>query len=109
MIDKNRKLMKNNMTLDEVIAVLQNYKKRFGGNIKVVVSSDSEGNSFGTLGDWSFCPVCEDEDELIRVALENGYKQLDKLLKPQKEIGICIFPHEEGYETAEKAVKQERL
>lgn len=100
--------MKNNITLDEVIKVLQDYKRRFGGDIKVVVSSDSEGNSFGTLGDWSFCPVCEDEDELIRVALENGYKQLDKLLKPQKEIGICIFPHEEGYETAEQAVKQEK-
>lgn len=102
--------MKNNMTLDEVIAVLQNYKKRFGGNIKVVISSDSEGNSYGTLGDWSFCPVCEDEDELIRIALENGHNfdKADRLLKPQKEIGICIYPHEEGFDTAEQAVKQEK-
>lgn len=102
--------MKNNMTLDEVITVLQDYKRRFGGDIKVVISSDSEGNSFGTLGAWSFCPIFEDEDELIRVALEKGYNfsKADRLLKPQKEIGICIYPHEEGFDTAEQAVKQEK-
>lgn len=43
------------LTLDNLIGLLQNAKKEIPGDTKVFLSSDPEGNSFGTLDNkWSF-------------------------------------------------------
>lgn len=92
------------MTVSELIKELQKIKKYCGGDIKIVLSSDSEGNSYSTL-DKSYSLVRDMEDSII--CLYKGPQIKEKLME-QKVIGVCLFPFEEGYESAENAVTDRR-
>lgn len=53
------------MEIKKLIKVLQMWEKEYG-NIQVVMSTDSEGNSYSTLEDrFSFSPVRDGEDDFI--------------------------------------------
>lgn len=66
------------MTLDKLIKILQEIKKEVG-NVPVVLSSDSEGNSFGTLNaPLSFCKLQDDYSDKI--------------------LGLGIYPYAEGFD-----------
>lgn len=100
------------MEIKKLIKVLQMWEKEYG-NIQVVMSTDSEGNSYSTLEDrFSFSPVRDGEDDFIgRMIAE---KKLNSMTKEEKEfcdkakiVGICLYPFGEGFETAEEAVKKQ--
>ena len=75
------------MKLNEFIETLQVIKKDYG-NVPVVLSTDSEGNSFGTTDKQiSVCPVMNNKDKVI---------------------GVAIFPFEEGYYNSIEAVQADR-
>lgn len=111
------------MTISQMITLLKYFEKHYGGDIQVVMSSDTEGNSFSTT-DFSncACPVREKEDEMTDKAIndfaiknrgiepekiENVNAYVEKRINKLKVIGVCLFPYIEGYRTAEKAVKNE--
>ena len=58
------------MTLDKLIKILQEIKKAVG-NVPVVLSSDSEGNSFGKLNEpLSFCKLEDDySDKIVGIGI----------------------------------------
>lgn len=65
------------MTLKELIAALQAIKKDIG-NVPVVLASDSEGNSWGTLNaQHSFCCV--------------------RNIEGDKVLGLGIYPFADGF------------
>jgi len=73
------------MTLDKLIKILQEIKKEVG-NVPVVLSSDSEGNSWGTLkAPTSFCLV--------------------RNLEGDKVQGLGIYPFAEGFYDEFEALK----
>lgn len=75
------------MLLNDLIKHLQLVQKDYG-NVPVVLSTDSEGNSFGTTDKQiSVCPVMNNKDKVI---------------------GVAIFPFEEGYYEVEDAIKESR-
>ena len=66
------------MKLNDLIKVLQEIKKDIG-NVPVVLSSDTEGNSWGTLKEpLSFCRLQDDESG--------------------KTLGIGLYPYAEGFD-----------
>lgn len=73
------------MTIKEVIKELRKQAKFVGENSQVVLSSDSEGNSYSTLDVRSFWPCYEEETREV--------------------IGLVIIPFEEGFQEAEEAIK----
>lgn len=99
------------MDIEQVIQVLQMWRKKFG-NIKVVMSVDPEGNSYSTLNpEWSFSGVREGEDAFIdkmireRKISKNINEEEKEFNKKAKIIGLILWPYYEGFESAEKAVK----
>lgn len=75
------------MTVNDLIKILKKYQKE-NGNAPVVLSSDTEGNSYGTTDrQTSHMPVCDSKDKLI---------------------GVCLFPFEEGFYEPEEAVEHDR-
>lgn len=73
------------MTLKELIAVLQTIKKDLG-NVPVVLASDSEGNSWGTLNaPSSFCCVRNIEGDNV--------------------LGLGIYPFADGFYDEFEALK----
>ena len=100
------------MKIAQVIKVLKSWEKEFG-NIEVVMSIDPEGNSYSTLDPrWSFAGVREGEDRFISDQLNKSKTAKDvsdrekEFLATAKMIGVCLYPYYEGYESAERAVKQ---
>lgn len=76
------------MKLNELIETLQEIKKEIG-NVPVVLSSDSEGNSFGTLNaPLSFCKLQDDDSGKI--------------------LGLGIYPYAEGFYDYIEALKYKR-
>lgn len=77
------------MLLNDLIKHLQLVQKDLG-NVPVILSSDTEGNGYGTLkAPYSFC------------ATDNR--------DGTKVIGLCLFPFNEGYYEAEDAIKESRI
>lgn len=75
--------MKINDLMTRLISIQKDY-----GNVPVVLSTDSEGNSFGTTDKQiSVCPVMNNKDKVI---------------------GVAIFPFEEGYYDSIEAVQADR-
>ena len=75
--------MKINDLMTRLISIQKDY-----GNVPVVLSTDSEGNSFGTTDKQiSVCPIMNNEDKVI---------------------GVAIFPFEEGYYDSIEAVQADR-
>ena len=76
------------MTLDKLIKILQEIKKEVG-NVPVVLSSDSEGNSFGTLNaPLSFCKLQDDYSsgcEYPISRLSDVGKRVNEYLENNKE------------------------
>lgn len=102
------------MKLRELLNELEIIKKIAGDDIEVVVSSDSEGNSFGTISHGCFSYVHEKEDDFVkaqRAGCLSGNVQdvINKFFKNAKTIGICIYPWEEGFESAEQACKADEV
>ena len=80
------------MTLDQLIKHLEEYKKAYGGDKPVVLSTDPEGNSFSTL----------DPNPDIQHNYSLAYIPGDRKGEVK---GICIWPYEEGFSTDEEACK----
>lgn len=75
--------MKINDLMTRLISIQKDY-----GNVPVVLSTDSEGNRFGTTDKQiSVCPVMNNKDKVI---------------------GVAIFPFEEGYYDSIEAVQADR-
>lgn len=73
------------MKLNELIKVLQEIKKELG-NVPVIISSDSEGNSFGTLkAPYSFCQV--------------------RNIEGDKVLGLGLYPFADGFYDEFEALK----
>lgn len=98
------------MKIKEMIAKLETWEELYG-NIEVVMSVDPEGNSYSTIDNrWSFAAVRDGEDDFIdRMIAE---KKLNSMTQEEKEfndnakiVGLCLYPFEEGYDSAEEAVK----
>ena len=65
------------MKISELKQYLSRVEKEFG-DLPVVISCDSEGNSYGTLNkNGSLCEVMND--------------------KGTKVVGVCLYPFEEGF------------
>lgn len=72
------------MTINGLIKVLQDFKKQHG-DVPVIMSSDTEGNSFSTLDPrFSPCQVLNDTSD--------------------KTIGLCLYPYHEHLEDMVEAI-----
>ena len=98
------------MKIKDMIAKLETWEELYG-NIEVVMSTDPEGNSYSTIDNrWSFAAVRDGEDDFIARMIAE--RKLNSMTKEEKEfnnkakiIGLCLIPFEEGYDSAEEAVK----
>lgn len=97
------------MKVSEMIAGLQEIKAKYG-DINVIMASDSEGNSYSTIDkNFKYSRVYEREDQFAK-AYESGIisakptEAVDQFFKNSKVIGICLYPFQEDYESAESAV-----
>lgn len=102
------------MTIVQLINTLKLYQERFGDDLKVILAVDPEGNSYSTTDVCQICSIRDGEDAVFKDVLKNvsGYrinvdKVLDQELNRKKVIGVCIYPFDEGFNTAEQAVKEE--
>ena len=77
------------MLINDLITTLADISSKHG-NIPVVLSSDSEGNSFGTL---------KEKGSIMLVENFPSYNQV---------IGVCLSPWNEGIDTCEDACKLEK-
>lgn len=85
------------MRINDLIKELEEIKKVYG-NLNVIGSSDTEGNSFFTLnkGCWSLAYT------------ENAYnKYFKEGVYPSKEdaVAVTLWPFAEGFENEEEAAK----
>lgn len=77
------------MTVRELTNKLLEFEKKYGKDIPVILSSDSEGNAFNTTdARSSLCPVANDN---------------------HKVIGICVFPYKEGFRELEEAIAEDEF
>ena len=98
------------MKISKMILELKKAQKQFG-DIEVVMSSDSEGNSFSTIDEsLRYSRVYENEHDFVK-AYEAGTisgpatEVVDNFFKKAKVVGLCLYPFAEDFEYAEKAVK----
>ena len=70
------------MKISELIKKLEVSIKEFG-DLPIIVSSDSEGNSFGTLNKNSLCLIEDYNTGKIK--------------------GVCLYPFADGFYDADKA------
>ena len=98
------------MKVSEMIAKLETVQELYG-DVQVVMSSDSEGNSYSTIDkNLLYSRVYDKEDDFAR-AYEAGIisakpkEAVDQFFKNSKVVGICLFPFQENYQSAESAVK----
>lgn len=96
------------MKIQALINELENIKKIRGSDIEVVLSVDPEGNSFSTLEPQSISYVFQGEDKFIDAQKAgclsgDAEKIIDGFLAHAKTVGICLFPWEAGFNTAEDA------
>ena len=97
------------MKLRTLINELNVLKKIHGDNIEVVIAQDPEGNGFSTLEPQSLSVVYDKEDDFIKAQTYGtltgpNYKEIvDEFTKGSKVIGLCLFPWEEGFDSAEEA------
>lgn len=77
------------MLINDLIKKLADISSQHG-NIPVVLSSDSEGNSFGTLNEKGSIMIVENFPVSNQV------------------IGVCLSPWYEGIDTCEEACKLEK-
>lgn len=77
------------MLINDLIKTLADISSKHG-NIPVVLSSDSEGNSFGTLNEKGSIMIVENFPISNQV------------------IGVCLSPWHEGIDTCEEACKLEK-
>ena len=73
------------MKAKDLVKELNEYVDKYGDHLEVVISTDEEGNSYSTV-------------EIGSLALVTGGPHL-------KPVGVVIYPFEEGYDSAEEAVK----
>lgn len=78
------------MKINDLMARLISIQKDYG-NVPVVLSTDSEGNSYGTLNE---------NGSLRKVMVMND--------KGIKVVGICLYPFEEGFYDVIEAVQADR-
>ncbi len=72
------------MTISQLIAELERFKKQHG-DVPVVLSVDTEGNSFGTTHpNDTLCPALDDNEDVA---------------------GVILYPYAEGFEDPYEAVK----
>lgn len=96
------------MKIQALINELENIKKIRGSDIEVVLSVDPEGNSFSTLEPQSISYVFQGEDKFVDAQAAGclsgeAKKIIDDFYNQAKVVGICLFPWEEGFNTAEDA------
>ena len=96
------------MKIQALINELENIKKIRGSDIEVVLSVDPEGNSFSTLEPQSISYVFQGEDKFVDTQAAgclsgDAKKIIDGFFTHAKVVGICLFPWEEGFNTAEDA------
>lgn len=96
------------MKIQALINELESIKKIRGSDIEVVLSVDPEGNSFSTLEPQSISYVFQGEDKFVdahKAGCLSGdaEKIIDDFFTHAKAVGICLFPWEEGFNTAEDA------
>lgn len=99
------------MNIKTLIKHLQLLKNDYGDELEVVLSSDSEGNSYSTIDKFSICTVFENEDNFIdsmRLGDDKEKEKFKNFFNKAKRIGVCIYPFEENYASAEAAVKLKR-
>lgn len=101
------------MTILQLINTLKMYQKLYGNDIKVVLSTDPEGNSYSTTDMRQIISIRDGEDKAFSDIFKatkgnraNFDNIMDEELKKHKVIGLCIYPFDEGFDTAEKAVKE---
>ena len=96
------------MKIQALINELESIKKTRGADIEVVLSVDPEGNSFGTLEPYCISYVFQGEDKFVDAHAAgclsgDAQKIIDDLSSHAKVVGICLYPWEEGFNTAEDA------
>ena len=96
------------MKIQALINELESIKKIRGSDIEVVLSVDPEGNSFSTLEPQSISYVFQGEDKFVDAHAAgclsgDAKKIIDDFYNHAKVVGICLFPWEEGFNTAEDA------
>lgn len=92
------------MTIRELYKVLESYGIKYGWNLPVVASNDCEGNNYSTFNkDVVVSIIHQGEDEWLEKAKssEISWGDIDK----HRCCGICLYPWEDNYLTAEKACK----
>lgn len=96
------------MKIQALINELESIKKIRGSDIEVIVSVDPEGNSFSTLETQSISYVFQGEDDFVNAHAAgclsgDAQKIVDDFYNHAKVVGICLYPWEEGFNTAEDA------
>ena len=97
------------MKISEMIKELNAVKEQFG-DIEVVMSSDSEGNSYSTIDkNLRYSRVYEHESDFIRSASQGlisgpATEVVTNFYDNAKVIGICLFPWHEHFNSADEAV-----
>ena len=92
-----------------MIKELNAVKEQFG-DIEVVMASDSEGNSYSTIDkNLRYSRVYEHESDFINAASMGTVTGkptdiINDFYNKAKVIGICLFPWQEHFDYADKAV-----
>lgn len=98
------------MKINKMIKELQKVEKMFG-DVEVVMSSDSEGNSYSTIDEnFRYSRVYEHESDFIKandrgLISGNPIDIVGDFYNKAKVIGICLFPWQEHFDYADQAVQ----
>jgi hypothetical protein len=96
--------MEEFMNVKELYCILKNIGEEFGWELPIVMSVDPEGNSYCDFNSSLAVTMVRDgEDKWLRdvQANEIDWKEGKKL----PVCGVCLYPFNEGYQSAEHACK----
>jgi len=98
------------MKIKEVIQKLQDVQRAYGEELEVLLSSDTEGNSFGSIDTTSFVMCRPGEDAFCHTASVCGWagdraeREIDRFMKVVKPNAVCIYPFHEDFNSPEEVV-----
>lgn len=95
------------MTIRELYKILENCGIKHGWDLPVVVSNDCEGNGYSTFNkDVAVSMVRDGEDEWLEKV---NRQEVDwSSINEHGYSGVCLYPWEDNYPTAERACKGDK-
>lgn len=99
------------MKLKQFIKELQEMQQYIGKDVEVVLSSDSEGNSYSTIDSQSLLYIYCGEDKFIDAAshVSFNHEDIKRFCTRDRISGVCIYPFRENYKSAEDATNWRKL